>query len=751
MKQSAYSLMAMLCLCTFWDVGNAQKFDSILTVQLTAHVKEYPPQIELKWIPRKDAEQYRIFKKETVYPNWGQPLVVLNANIQSWIDTEVNIGEIYHYKVERTGGIRTGTGYLNAGIKVTPIFNKGIALIVLDTIALPQDNFYFLQYLNDLQKEGWQYHLIKVNRNDSPPQVKQKIVTAYQEDTQHTNTLVLVGHVPVPYSGAVYPDGHGQGRGDHQGAWPADPYYADMDGSWTDCSTTETSGADPRNHNVPGDGKFDQYSIPEQQVELGTGRIDFANLSTFPQSELVLLENYFKKNHAFRTQQFVPEYRGLVQNNFGNLPEGFGQNGLKNFTPMFGAEKVSYTKYAALTSDSYLWAYAAGAGTFTGINGICSEQDLLYDSLQAVFMMHFGSFFGDWDHKEHNFLRAALASGTVLTNCWAGRPNWFFYPMAMGKTIGYCTALSMNNQWGHHLTGHSESGIHMALMGDPTLTMYVVKTPSYLHQKTTTNTLEFSWEASDTPVEGYFLLRQVQGRDTFELVHPQLVKDTSIAIPLAIHNLEKATYWLRAAQLIETASGSFYQLSPAVLATSEVAQTLPVELLDWKATAQNDGMLLHWSTATETNNRGFEIQRSADAQHWTTLGFVAGKGNTMQPQQYAFKDRQPLNGNNYFRLKQLDFDDHFEYSPIAHAFWNDPIPLNLQISPNPTQDNITLTGEALAHYHWQLFDLKGTLLTTFPPPNANTMKLSLTSFPSGTYLLTARNHDQHHHFRVSKE
>ncbi len=751
MKQSICLLMAIYCLCAFWNVGNAQKFDSILTVQLTAHVREYPPQIELQWIPRKDAAQHRIFKKEIATPDWGQPLVVLDANTQSWLDTEVEIGKMYHYKVERTGGIRTGTGYLNAGIKVPPTFNNGIALIVLDTTALPRNNPYFLQYLDDLQKEGWQYRLIATNRNNTPPEVKQQIVAAYQQDVQRTNTLVLIGRVPVPYSGAVYPDGHGKNRGDHQGAWPSDPYYADMDGTWTDRSTTETSGADPRNHNVPGDGKFDQYSIPQQQVELGTGRIDFANLSTFLQSELTLLENYFKKNHAFRVQQFVPEYRGLVQNKFGNLPEGFGQNGLKNFTPMFGAEKVSYTKYSKLASESYIWAYAAGAGTFTGINGICSEQDLLYDSLQAVFMMHFGSFFGDWDHHEHNFLRAALASGTVLTNCWAGRPNWFFYPMAMGKTIGYCTALSMNNQWGHHLTGQSESGIHMALMGDPTLAMYVVQSPSCLHQKTTTNTLEFSWEASDTSVDGYFLLRQVQGRDTFELVHPQLIKDISISIPLDANRLEKATYWLRAAQLIETASGSFYQLSPAVLATSDVAQTLPVELFQWKATAQNDGILLNWSTATETNNRGFEVQRSADAQHWTTLDFVAGKGSTMQPQQYVFKDVQPLDGNNYFRLKQIDFDNNFEYSPIANATWQSPNGLAIQVFPNPTTDNITLTGEALDHYHWQLFDLKGTLLTTFSSPNSNTMKLSLTSFPSGTYLLTARNNDQHHHFRVSKE
>lgn len=86
MKQSVCLLMAIYCLCAFWDVGNAQKFDSILTVQLTAHVREYPPQIELQWIPRKDAAQYRIFKKEIATPDWGQPLVVLDATLNhGWI------------------------------------------------------------------------------------------------------------------------------------------------------------------------------------------------------------------------------------------------------------------------------------------------------------------------------------------------------------------------------------------------------------------------------------------------------------------------------------------------------------------------------------------------------------------------------------------------------------------------------------------------------------------------------------------
>ena len=68
------------------------------------------------------------------------------------------------------------------------------------------------------------------------------------------HSLFLLGHVPVPYSGNINPDGHP----DHQGAWPADGYYADMDGTWTDISVNNTVATGTRNDNVPGDGKFDQ-------------------------------------------------------------------------------------------------------------------------------------------------------------------------------------------------------------------------------------------------------------------------------------------------------------------------------------------------------------------------------------------------------------------------------------------------------------------------------------------------------------
>ena len=70
----------------------------------------------------------------------------------------------------------------------------------------------------------------------------------------------------------------------HVGAWPADVFYGDMAGAWTDSSVSDSGASDPRNRNVPGDGKFDQSRLPFN-VELQVGRVDLANLPAFPQSE----------------------------------------------------------------------------------------------------------------------------------------------------------------------------------------------------------------------------------------------------------------------------------------------------------------------------------------------------------------------------------------------------------------------------------------------------------------------------------
>ncbi|MCK6614652.1 MAG: YCF48-related protein [Ignavibacteriaceae bacterium] len=84
--------------------------------------------------------------------------------------------------------------------------------------------------------------------------------------------------------------------------------------------------------------------------------------------------------------------------------------------------------------------------------------------------------------------------------------------------------------------------------------------------------------------------------------------------------------------------------------------SVPVELTSFTASVSENNITLNWSTATETNNRGFEIQRSSDNETWLPIGFKQGGGTSAEPNIYSFADQNPLSGVNYYRLKQIDYD-----------------------------------------------------------------------------------------------
>ncbi|MEN0003923.1 MAG: T9SS type A sorting domain-containing protein [Bacteroidota bacterium] len=116
---------------------------------------------------------------------------------------------------------------------------------------------------------------------------------------------------------------------------------------------------------------------------------------------------------------------------------------------------------------------------------------------------------------------------------------------------------------------------------------------------------------------------------------------------------------------------------------------LPVELTEFKVSVVRASSQLVWQTATEINNEGFEIQRSMDGQAWQKIGFVRGQGSTQEPQQYTFTDELPLNGTNYYRLKQMDFDGQVDYSAIEVVeIATDHTPLSLYPSPARQELNI---------------------------------------------------------------
>jgi hypothetical protein len=119
---------------------------------------------------------------------------------------------------------------------------------------------------------------------------------------------------------------------------------------------------------------------------------------------------------------------------------------------------------------------------------------------------------------------------------------------------------------------------------------------------------------------------------------------------------------------------------------------VPIELTFFKAFVKGNNVELNWTTATETNNRGFEIQRkqvfsqqsSVGNQEWISIGFLKGNGTSTEPKNYSFVDEGLSSGKFAYRLKQIDFDGSFSYSDIAEVEINNPDEFTLEQNyPNP--------------------------------------------------------------------
>lgn len=141
---------------------------------------------------------------------------------------------------------------------------------------------------------------------------------------------------------------------------------------------------------------------------------------------------------------------------------------------------------------------------------------------------------------------------------------------------------------------------------------------------------------------------------------------------------------------------------------------LPVELTDFTVQTQdNQTNLLLWQTATEENNKGFEVQKSMNGQDFETIDFVEGKGMTMESQNYTFTDEKPNNGINYYRLKQIDFDGQFEYSKVISVNVNGAIATIGEFYPNPSESgfvNLNYFAQNDNEITIAVFDMTGKLM-----------------------------------------
>jgi hypothetical protein len=121
----------------------------------------------------------------------------------------------------------------------------------------------------------------------------------------------------------------------------------------------------------------------------------------------------------------------------------------------------------------------------------------------------------------------------------------------------------------------------------------------------------------------------------------------------------------------------------ATVYTLDFSGIIPVELVSFTAQVIDEVVHLKWTTATEQNNLGFEVERKTDGSY-SKIGFVSGHGTTTELQNYTFTDERLESGTYFYRLKQVDFDGTFEYSSAVEVEINTPNEFALEQNyPNP--------------------------------------------------------------------
>ena len=564
-KQVSLVLACLLVALLAWPERGLGQSAPDYVVHVSATVQKSPVQITLNWSRNSNAISYTIYRKTVDATLWGDPLASLPGDASSYSDTNVSVGAKYEYQVQRvTRDYRVAYSYITAGIEVPLVEYRGKVILIVDNTYAAQLAVELARLEQDLIGDGWTVIRHDVSRAERVPNIRSIIKADYDSDPSQVKAVFLFGHVPVPYSGNIAPDGHRA----HTGAWPADLFYGDMDGVWSDSHNLTTS-ASGRQSNMRGDGKFDQSSIPSP-VELQVGRVDLVDMPAFaPKTELDLLRQYLNKNHNFRHRLTIVERRALVDDNFGYFGgESFASSGWRNFPTFFGTANVETQDWlSALSMQSYLWAYGCGSGDYTSAEGVGSTSDFAAVDPKVVFTMLFGSWFGDWDMQD-NFLRAPLATATYgLTSAWAGRPHWYFHHMALGETIGYSTRLTQNAPPALYGNSSGLGSIHVALMGDPTLRMHPVAPASQLSVNAVPSRggIELRWIASPDDVIGYHVYRSNTSSGPFSRVNSTLVQGTSFndqGVPTGT-----VTYMVRAVKLESSASGTYFNASQGVFAT----------------------------------------------------------------------------------------------------------------------------------------------------------------------------------------
>ena len=170
---------------------------------------------------------------------------------------------------------------------------------------------------------------------------------------------------------------------------------------------------------------------------------------------------------------------------------------------------------------------------------------------------------------------------------------------------------------------------------------------------------------------------------------------------------------------------------------------LPVELIDFSGVLVDNTVQLDWATASENNNDHFEVERSSDAVHFSSIAVITAVGNSLSMNNYSTIDASPMRGTNYYRLKQVDTDGSTTTSHTIAIQFQAAQGVELFLYPNPGMDDINVLVDLSTDTDLtiELVDVIGRVVLheQHTITAHGKVQLATTGLPIGTYSLIVRN------------
>jgi hypothetical protein len=184
--------------------------------------------------------------------------------------------------------------------------------------------------------------------------------------------------------------------------------------------------------------------------------------------------------------------------------------------------------------------------------------------------------------------------------------------------------------------------------------------------------------------------------------------------------------------------------------TLTLSSTLPVKLTDFTGKKASTGTLLNWTTHTEENSDVFTIERSPDNNSFVSIGSVNASGNTTIAQYYSFADKKPFAGANYYRLKMIDKDGTFIYSPVVKLQFSE-LPNSAYLFPNPCKDELIIVHPADKGGRVSIYSSAGLLVRSTNAFNSKQTQINVSGLSKGIYLAVWQNGNERMSMTFAKD